>query len=66
MGPDRDDPALKRLLADDRWLRALAARIDGPGRVDDLVQEAWLATLAGRRPSGSLRRWFAAILRNLL
>jgi RNA polymerase sigma factor (sigma-70 family) len=65
MGPDRNDAALKRLLADDRWLRDLARRIGGRARADDLVQEAWLATLAGRAPRGSLRAWFAAILRNL-
>jgi len=65
MGPDRDDPALRRLLADDRWVRELARRIGGPARADDLAQDAWLATLQGRAPKGPLRSWFAAILRNL-
>jgi RNA polymerase sigma-70 factor (ECF subfamily) len=59
MEPDRDDAQVAR------WLRALAARVGGEGRADDLAQETLLAWLERPAPRGSLRAWLAAILRNL-
>ena len=38
---------IQALLAEERWLRALAARLAGdPGAADDLVQEAYLTALS--------------------
>ena len=45
-------------------LDALARRIAGPQRAEDLAQEARLARLK-RPPTGDERAWFAAVLRNL-
>ncbi len=58
---------LEELLAHGPWVRALArSLVRDPARAEDLVQQAWVRAL--ERPpgqQGSLRRWFAAVLRNL-
>src|SRR5689334_9760972 len=60
------DPS--ELLAQTRWLQALAAGLLGDAAAaEDAVQEAWLAVL--RRPPerrASLRPWLATVLRNLV
>lgn len=61
MEPRREGPPVD----DARWLLALARRIAGPGRADDLAQETLLAALRAESPAGSRRRWLAGILRNL-
>jgi len=58
---------LEELLAHGPWVRALAhSLVRDSSKADDLVQQAWLRVLqsppAEDRP---LRRWFAAVLRNL-
>lgn len=54
---------LERLLADERWLRALARRLArDSGEAEDLVQEVSLAWLAAP-PVVLTRRWLAGILR---
>ncbi len=57
---------LDELLAHERFLRAVAARLVARDDVDDLVQRTWLATAQGgpRRP-GRLRAWLATVARNL-
>lgn len=54
------------LLSEDRWIRALAARlVRDPGAADDLVQETYLTALSsGARPH-SARAWLRGVLRNL-
>ncbi|HXU82149.1 MAG TPA: sigma-70 family RNA polymerase sigma factor, partial [Polyangia bacterium] len=56
------------LLAQARWLRALAGSLlREPAEADDAVQETWLAAL--RRPPAmreSLRPWLTTVLRNLV
>jgi DNA-directed RNA polymerase specialized sigma24 family protein len=54
------------LLADSRWLRALARGLVGEVGADDLVQETWLSAL--RRPPRlltNLRPWLRTVARNL-
>ena len=55
------------LMAEARWLRALARRLVGdPAAADDLVQETWLTALGrGRMDQGPPRAWLAAVLRRL-
>ena len=61
-------PDMPALLADARWLRALARRlVSDPAQADDDAQEAWVRAL--RRPptaSGSLRGWWSTVLRNVV
>ncbi|MHC4957813.1 MAG: RNA polymerase sigma factor [Planctomycetota bacterium] len=65
MESDRNDAALGRLLAEDRWLRTLARRLAGAADAEDVAQDTWTALLAGRAPRGRVRAWMAAVLRNL-
>ncbi|MEQ1891921.1 MAG: sigma-70 family RNA polymerase sigma factor, partial [Planctomycetota bacterium] len=55
---------LERLLADERWLRALARRlVRDTNDADDLLQEARLAWLTAPPPSRT-RSWLAGVLRH--
>lgn len=63
------DSALERLLAEERWLRALGRRLVRDAAAgDDLVQETWLHALRSGGPRaaspGGARRWLAQVLRN--
>lgn len=54
------------LLAEDRWIRRLAAKlVADPGSAEDLVQEAYLTALSGEFRARSPRAWLAGIVRNL-
>src|SRR5688572_18901231 len=58
---------LDALLAHAGWARKLAARLvhDAAG-ADDLAQDAWVAALERPpAPGRPLRRWLAAVMRNL-
>lgn len=60
-----DTVPMEALLAHDRWLRRLAARlVASDDEAEDLVQETWLRA-AGRsaEPLLSPRAWLAAVLR---
>ncbi|MBL8694930.1 MAG: sigma-70 family RNA polymerase sigma factor [Planctomycetes bacterium] len=58
--PQFSPPA--ELLADHRWVMALARRlVRDPATADDLVQEAWIATW--RHGVGPTRGWLATVLR---
>lgn len=56
------------LLAHKAWVRALAASlVFDRERVDDVVQETWLAALQARRDGvRDLRAWLGGILRNVV
>jgi RNA polymerase sigma factor (sigma-70 family) len=56
---------LEHLLAEESWIRVLAARLaNDASAADDLVQETYLAALSsGTRPR-SIRAWLGRILRN--
>lgn len=58
--------ARQTLLAHEPFLRSLArSLVFDPHRVDDLVQETWLAALRhSPRPGPGLRAWLAQVLRN--
>ena len=55
------------LLSEMAWLRGLARSLTAdPSVADDLVQEAWLATMRARPDtSRPLRPWLSRVLRNL-
>ncbi len=55
------------LLASSGWVRALArSLVVDAHRAEDLSQDAWIAALEGRPSNGVLlRRWIAAVMRNL-
>jgi RNA polymerase sigma-70 factor (ECF subfamily) len=59
-------PDLDRLLAHDRYVRALAKRLVFDGHAgEDLAQDAWLAALEnGPRDLRSPRAWLAVLVRN--
>ncbi|MHC4135205.1 MAG: sigma-70 family RNA polymerase sigma factor [Planctomycetota bacterium] len=60
-------PDLEALLVHEPLVRGLArSLLRGDARVDDVVQETWVAALKGgpRRPA-SLRAWLAAVARNI-
>lgn len=58
-------PDIDRLLAEDAWLRRLAARLAGSsGAADDVVQETWVAALAAPREPENARAWLAGVARN--
>jgi RNA polymerase sigma-70 factor (ECF subfamily) len=61
------DPAHRELEALSEQLRALARRlVRDPGEADDLVQEAWLASLNKPRAAvAELGAWLRVVLRNL-
>ena len=64
--PDTAHARIEGLLQHRAWLRALAARLVGADRADDLVQETWLAAM--RRPPDPdrpARPWLAAVARRL-
>src|SRR5437867_1369513 len=62
--PFPNDP--EELLAHDPFVRAVARRLlSDEHRVEDVVQETWLAALRrGPGPVGSLRAWLATVVRN--
>lgn len=63
-----DRPALRPedLLSDLGWLRRLASSlIHDVDAADDVVQETLIAATTQPAPSGSVRAWLAAIVRNL-
>src|SRR5436190_15096934 len=66
--PSASSPSLPELLADARWVRALARSLAVDGNdADDLAQDACL--LALRQPPGrddNLRGWFLRVLDNLV
>ncbi len=54
------------LLAEDRWIRRLAAKlVADSGAADDLVQEAYLTALSSEVRAHSPRAWLSGIVRNL-
>jgi DNA-directed RNA polymerase specialized sigma24 family protein len=58
-------PPIDELLAQRRWVRALAGHLVQPDRADDIEQAAWLAAI--KRPprhGASQRGWLATVLRN--
>lgn len=56
-------PSIDAVLQDAGWLRALALQLVGPVAADDLVQEAYVATLASAEPPRDRRAWLATVLR---
>jgi RNA polymerase sigma-70 factor (ECF subfamily) len=58
---------LDDLLAEKRWVRALAARLaPDASAADDLEQETWLAAMRSPPPrAGSPRAWLGTVVRNL-
>src|SRR5262245_13385058 len=60
-------PDLEALLAESGWVRALARNLAADAQhADDLAQDTLVAAL--QRPRGEgvpLRRWLAAVMRNL-
>ncbi len=57
---------IQALLAEDRWIRRLAARlVTDPGAADDLVQETYLTVLSSPTRPRSARAWLGGVLRNL-
>ncbi|HEU4394810.1 MAG TPA: sigma-70 family RNA polymerase sigma factor, partial [Planctomycetota bacterium] len=66
-GPRRGDLLPDALLSEMAWLRGLARSLTAdPSVADDLVQEAWLATMRARPDtSRPLRPWLSRVLRNL-
>ncbi len=68
MDADHDAIDPEQLLAHAGWVRGLARRlVFDQARVDDVVQETWMAAL-GRRPRASrdTRAWLGGILRNVV
>ncbi|HVS11050.1 MAG TPA: sigma-70 family RNA polymerase sigma factor, partial [Planctomycetota bacterium] len=66
MDPSTRSFTADELLAESRWLQALArSLVKEPDAAEDIVQETWLAALR-RRPAvrESLRPWLARVLRN--
>src|SRR6185503_18712813 len=66
MGTHEHELEIELLLRHRAWLRALAARLVGPGLADDLAQETWVAAL--RRPPDPARPakpWLAAVAKRL-
>ena len=59
-------PSPEALLAERRWVRALArSLVSDPHRADDLEQDAWVAALGSPpRRGGSFRGWLATVMRN--
>ena len=54
------------LLAEDRWIRVLAAKlVADASTADDLVQDAYLTALTSDARPREARAWFAGLLRNL-
>ncbi|MHC4972967.1 MAG: sigma-70 family RNA polymerase sigma factor [Planctomycetota bacterium] len=60
-------PDLEALLVHEPLVRGLArSLLRGDARVDDVVQETWVAALkGGPRQPASLRAWLAAVARNV-
>ncbi len=58
---------IETLLANGRWVRALAIRLVGNADVaDDIVQQAWLAALKNPpKREGSARAWLRTVVRRL-
>src|SRR4051812_16279329 len=66
MSPDRNPATIESLLAQARWLDALARRlVADPHEADDIVQETWIAALK-HPPHASvpMRSWLARVARN--
>jgi RNA polymerase sigma-70 factor (ECF subfamily) len=65
--PATKSPDLDALLAHAGWAHGLAARlVRDAAAADDLAQDAWVAALERPpAPDRPLRRWLAAVLRNL-
>src|SRR5262245_18439659 len=68
-----DDPTLaalqtEALLANAHFVRALARQlVADESTADDVVQDAWVATLRrGPRRLGAARAWFARVVQNLV
>jgi len=56
---------VEELLAESRWLNALARRLTGDAaEADDLVQEVWSTALARPRALRDPRGWLARVLRS--
>src|SRR5438093_626634 len=61
-----DHLSSEQLLADVRWLRALARGLAGEGAAEDLAQETWLRVFARPpRVLANLRPWLRTVARNL-
>ena len=57
---------IRALLAEDQWIRRLAARLVGdPAAADDLAQEAYLTALSSAAAPRSARAWLGGVVRNL-
>src|SRR5262245_20681200 len=62
------DPDPELLLAHSAWIQRIARRLAGAdgADADDLVQDTWLAALAGPRAEvRSVRGWLAGLVKNL-
>jgi RNA polymerase sigma-70 factor (ECF subfamily) len=66
MTPDRNPATIESLLAQSRWLDALARRlVTDPHEADDIVQETWIAALKHPPPASvPARSWLARVARN--
>jgi RNA polymerase sigma factor (sigma-70 family) len=70
MGAAASRGDLDRLLAESKWVRALARSLVAPGEAEDVVQQTWLAAL--QRPprlggdGDNLRGWLARVLSNVV
>jgi DNA-directed RNA polymerase specialized sigma24 family protein len=57
---------VQSLLAEDRWIRRLAAKLVADvGTADDLVQDAYLTALTTEARPRDPRAWLSGIVRNL-
>ncbi|HEX6810660.1 MAG TPA: sigma-70 family RNA polymerase sigma factor, partial [Planctomycetota bacterium] len=65
------DARIEHLLQEAGWLRCLARNLVDPSRVDDVVQDTWLAALRkgpgldGGMQHGGMRPWLGRVARNL-
>lgn len=65
-GPESTRPGSRadELLAQAPWMRRLALALAGPGGADDLLQDAWLASLPGTAGIERPRAWLRRVLSN--
>jgi RNA polymerase sigma-70 factor (ECF subfamily) len=60
-------PSSEALLAHAGWVRRLASElVHGSDRVDDVVQETWLAALEGRAEPRRPRAWLRGVVANVV